>query len=81
MFYFAACVIKCVIINTYKCVINIYIIVSHQNIAGFSGKLPVAVKTLTSIDEEDIKKFLDEVDLMKKFCHPNIVSLLGNYLD
>ena len=41
-----------------------------QNIAGFSGKLPVAVKTLSSIEEEEVKKFLEEVELMKKFCHP-----------
>ena len=39
--------------------------------------LPVAVKTLSSTDEHDIEKFLDEVELMKKFCHPNIISLLG----
>ncbi len=35
------------------------------------------MKTLSSIEEEDITKFLEEVELMKKFCHPNIVSLLG----
>ena len=48
-----------------------------KNIAGYNGKLPVAVKTLASIDEEEVRKFLEEADLMKKFCHPNIVSLLG----
>ena len=37
----------------------------------------MAVKTLSSTDERDIKKFVEEIDLMKKFCHPNIVSLLG----
>ena len=49
-----------------------------QNIAGYHGKLPVAVKTLTSIEEEEIKKFLEEIDLMKRFANPNIVSLLGS---
>ena len=37
----------------------------------------MAVKTLSSTDEHDIEKFLEEVELMKRFCHPNIVSLLG----
>ena len=37
----------------------------------------MAVKTLTSRDPEVIKKFMEEADLMKKFSHPNIVSLLG----
>lgn len=49
-----------------------------QNIAGYRGELPVAVKTLTSLEDEDIKKFLEEIDLMKKFANPNIVSLLGS---
>ena len=57
-----------------------FFLVSIQNIAGFSGKLPVAVKTLSSIDEEDVKKFMDEVELMKNFCHSNIVSLLGRLM-
>lgn len=48
-----------------------------QNIAGYKGKLPVAVKTLSSIENEDIKKFLEEIELMKKFANANIVSLLG----
>ena len=38
---------------------------------------PVAVKTLSSTDEHDLHKFMEEIDLMKRFCHPNIVSLLG----
>ena len=37
----------------------------------------MAVKTLSSTDEHDIEKFLEEAELMKKFCHPNIISLLG----
>ena len=37
----------------------------------------MAVKTLSSTDERDVEKFLEEVELMKRFCHPNIVSLLG----
>ena len=48
-----------------------------QDIAGYSGKIPVAVKTLTSRDPEVIRKFMEEAELMKKFSHPNIVSLLG----
>lgn len=48
-----------------------------QDIAGFKGKIPVAVKTLTSRDPEIIDKFREEAELMKKFSHPNIVSLLG----
>ena len=48
-----------------------------QDIAGYTGMIPVAVKTLTSRDTEVIRKFYEEADLMKKFSHPNIVSLLG----
>ena len=53
------------------------IICDAQGIAGYSGKIPVAVKTLTSRDPSVIGKFMEEADLMKKFSHPNIVSLLG----
>jgi serine/threonine protein kinase len=35
------------------------------------------VKTLTSRDPSVITKFKEEADLMRKFVHPNIVSLLG----
>ena len=35
------------------------------------------MKTLTSRDPDVIKKFHEEAELMKKFSHPNIVSLLG----
>ena len=48
-----------------------------KDIAGYSGQIPVAVKTLTSRDPDVIKKFREEAELMKKFSHPNIVSLLG----
>ena len=48
-----------------------------QGIAGFKGKIPVAVKTLTSRDPTVVSKFMEEADLMKKFSHPNIVSMLG----
>ena len=51
-----------------------------KDIAGYSGQIPVAVKTLTSRDPDVIRKFRQEAELMKKFSHPNIVSLLGkNY--
>ena len=50
-----------------------------QNIAGFKGKIPVAVKTLTSRDPVIINNFRAETELMKKFTHPNIVSLLGEH--
>ena len=49
----------------------------QKGIAGFKGELPVAVKTLSSRDPEMVAKFMDEAELMKKFSHPNIVSLLG----
>ena len=42
--------------------------------------MPVAVKTLSSRDPERLGKFLEEADIMKKFSHPNIVSLLGEQL-
>ena len=41
------------------------------------GSVPVAVKTLSHEKMKDIDKFMQEVDLMKKFSHPNIVSLIG----
>ena len=37
----------------------------------------MAVKTLTSTSQQDVKNFTEEVELMKRFCHQNIVSLLG----
>ena len=37
----------------------------------------MAVKTLSHEKMKDIGKFMQEVDLMKKFSHPNIVSLIG----
>ena len=40
----------------------------------------VAVKTLTSRDPKDIERFSEEMSLMKRFIHPNIVSMLGTYV-
>ena len=37
----------------------------------------MAVKTLSTSDPEVVRKFMEEAELMKKFSHPNIVSLLG----
>ena len=48
-----------------------------QGIAGYQGYIPVAVKTLSTSDPEVVRKFMEEAELMKKFSHPNIVSLLG----
>ncbi len=59
--------------------ITIVFIIS-KDIAGYTGKIPVAVKTLTSRDPAVIQKFVEEAELMKKFTHPNIVSLLGKRL-
>jgi len=50
---------------------------SSQDIAGYKGKIPVAVKTLSSQDPAVVEKFMEEAELMKRFTHPNIVSLLG----
>ena len=52
---------------------------SQQDICGVQGSVLVAVKTLTSRDPKDMQRFSEEMDLMKKFIHPNIVSLLGMY--
>ncbi len=49
----------------------------QEGIAGYSGVIPVAVKTLTSRDPTVLNQFREEAELMKKFSHPNIVSLLG----
>ncbi len=48
-----------------------------QGIANFKGEIPVAVKTLSCRAPNMLQKFIEEIDLMKAFCHPNIVSLLG----
>ena len=56
---------------------NVVIYFPEKGIAGYTGKIPVAVKTLTSRDLEVVRKFMEEADLMKTFSHPNIVSLLG----
>ena len=52
---------------------------SIQDIAGYEGIIPVAVKTLASKDSGKVRKFLEEVELMKMFSHVNIVSLLGQF--
>ena len=39
--------------------------------------MPVAVKTLSSRNFDDLKKFKEEAQLTATFCHSNIVSLLG----
>ena len=58
----------------------IVILCSSQGIAGFTDNIPVAVKTLSSTDPAVVNKFMEEAELMKKFSHPNIVSLLGKQL-
>ena len=40
----------------------------------------MAVKTLSRSRMKDIDKFMQEVSLMKKFNHANIVCLLGKQL-
>ena len=50
-----------------------------QGIAGCTNLAPVAVKTLSSRQGKLLQKFRQEVDLMKKFSHPNIVTLLGEF--
>ncbi len=67
-------VFKCILYIVKKAII---IVCFPQDIAGYQGKIPVAVKTLTSRDPDIIQKFVEEAELMKKFTHPNIVSLLG----
>ncbi len=52
---------------------------STQSIAGYTGEIPVAVKTLSGNNPELVKKFMEEADLMRRFSHPNIVSLLGRW--
>ncbi len=41
----------------------------------------MAVKTLSFRAPNMLQKFIEETNLMKKFCHPNIVSLLGKTFD
>ncbi len=48
-----------------------------QSIAGYNGEIPVAVKTLSGNHPQLVRKFMEEADLMRRFSHPNIVSLLG----
>lgn len=53
------------------------LLMSAKNIAGYQGNLPVAVKTLSKSRMKDIDKFMQEVNIMKKFTNPNIICLLG----
>lgn len=64
-------------VNCSISIVYIICLFHQQNIAGYQGSLPVAVKTLTSTVEKEVQMFLKEVELMKKCSHPNIVSLLG----
>ncbi|XP_065897243.1 tyrosine-protein kinase receptor-like isoform X2 [Dysidea avara] len=54
------------------------LLMSAKDICDIQGSVLVAVKTLTSRNPKDISRFLEEVNLMKRFVHPNIVSLLGH---
>ena len=65
--------------NTCNFIINLisHTYVCMQGICGLDESVPVAVKTLSRERMKDIDKFMEEVDLMKQFTHPNIVSLLG----
>lgn len=49
----------------------------QDGICGYHSDIPVAVKTLSSRKPEDLEKFEAEVELVKRFTHPKIVSLLG----
>ena len=59
----------------------VHVLCITQGIAGYAGRIPVAVKTLTSQDPKVIESFMKEAELMKKFSHPNIVGLLGMCTD
>ena len=39
----------------------------------------MAVKVLNSREEAEVRVFTEEAELLKRFSHPNIVSLLGEY--
>ena len=60
-------------------ILSLFYLCIHKDICGVQGSVLVAVKTLTSRDPKDVQKFSEEMDLMKKFIHPKIVSLLGMY--
>lgn len=65
-------------VNSYSCACGFSILICwFQSIGGFNGKIPVAVKTLSSTDPVIVQKFSEEANLMKKFVHPNVISLLG----
>ena len=65
--------IRCIILYIRTATTNLIL----QDIAGFSGQILVAVKTLSTRDPVMVDKFVQEAELMKIFSHPNIVSLLG----
>lgn len=52
---------------------------AFQGIADYKKEIPVAVKTLSFKNQHLLDKFMEEINLMKKFAHPNIVGLLGMY--
>ena len=54
-------------------------IIILQGIADYKREIPVAVKTLSFKNQHLLDKFMEEINLMKKFAHPNIVGLLGMY--
>ena len=62
-----------------SCGVERFCMLYQRGIAGVGEDLPVAVKTLASRDPEKVAKFMEEAELMKRFSHPNIVSLLGRY--
>ena len=58
--------------------IMIHTMLAHtQGIAGYPGQIPVAVKTLSSRNSQQRAMFIEEAELLRNFCHQNIVSLLG----
>ena len=62
------------------CIAVVHMCVCMQDICGYEGMLPVAVKTLSSLKKDEMEKFYEEIEMMRTFTHPNIVSLLGTAL-
>ena len=48
----------------------------QQSICGRGDLIPVVVKCCERVDNEK-EEFFTEVELLKKFVHQNIISLLG----